>query len=203
MLDIFVRLDSENFRCDECIYEYFILFMYLQVPFHYNAEGLPAPPKPKRPPAKREVGSNGVASVPPSELRIAYVMLVHNSADLTMRIIDALDDHYRYFVAHRNDTSSGHAAIPPMAQHVFIIHVDGRADAMAEELKQRLGARLVGSSSTTSTSTSTSTIASGAAYIPPPNVHVLGPELRVKGNWGGFSLVNATLNGEWEERKTT
>jgi hypothetical protein len=120
-------------------------------------------------------------------------MLVHNSADLTMRIIDSLDDHRRFYLAHSQDANTvaadraeNAAAAPPMAQPVFIIHVDGRADAMVEELKERLGPRLFGGSST---------IANNAAYTPPPNVHILGPELRVQGNWGGFSLVNATLNG--------
>ena len=57
----------------------------------------------------------------------------------------------------------------------FVVHVDGKYDDTYNKLKEY------------SMNSSTNTTK------PKPNVHVLDNEYRVRVNWGGFSMVNATL----------
>jgi hypothetical protein len=81
----------------------------------------------------------------PEELAVLYIMLVHNSPQFAIRIIDALDE--------------------PM--HTFVLHVDAAASATQAYLQEYLAER--------------------------PNVHILPETQRVQINWGGYSIVNATM----------
>lgn len=55
------------------------------------------------------------------------------------------------------------------SQHHFVIHVDKKSDETYESLKE--------------------------FAIGVPNIYLLEYSKRVSGNWGGFTLVEATLNG--------
>ena len=55
------------------------------------------------------------------------------------------------------------------AQHSFVIHVDGKYDNVFEGLREFAAKR--------------------------NNIYLLDEGDRVRANWGGFSIVNATLNG--------
>lgn len=81
----------------------------------------------------------------PSEIRLCYGILAHDSASATIRLIEALDE--------------------PTTQ--FIVHVDGKYEETHQTLKEYASQR------------------SRVTILDHPN--------RVRVNWGGFSMVNATL----------
>jgi len=95
--------------------------------------------------------------VPAAEIRLVYLLLVHEQAFQTLRLIESLWE----------------------PQHHFLIHMDAK-NASAEtyaHLKAALSQR---------------------AELDPTkggNVHLLADEYRTSVSWGGYNVVQATLNG--------
>ena len=81
------------------------------------------------------------------DVRIAYLLLVHEKPEQASRLIGALNE----------------------ARHHFVVHVDGKAPA---RVAKRLRLESEGG-----------------------NVHVMPDALRRNISWGGFEMVQATLNG--------
>jgi hypothetical protein len=99
----------------------------------------------------------GGATVAAAEVRLVYLLLIHEQAFQTVRLIESLWE----------------------PQHHFVVHVDAKY-ASAEthaELTAALARRRAADP------------ARGA------NVHLLGDEYRTSVSWGGFNVVQATLNG--------
>lgn len=99
----------------------------------------------------------GGSLVPAAEIRLVYLLLVHEQAFQTLRLIESLWE----------------------PQHHFVIHVDAK-NASAEtyaQLKYALSQR---------------------RHLDPPrggNAHLLADEYRTSVSWGGYNVVQATLNG--------
>lgn len=127
--------------------------------------------------------------IDPTKLSILYILLVHDYADFVTSIVDALDE----------------------PQHVFIIHVDTKAEHIQATLKHyyeyvdtpttlpsdidvdvgvEVDVELDGTSNSKPKSTGRGT---GSGSGVNRNVYIM-EEQREACNWGGFSIVNATLN---------
>jgi len=81
----------------------------------------------------------------PKDLKLLYVVLTHDNPNGTIRLVNALYEN----------------------GHVFVIHVDGKAEDVYQELRQH--------------------------YKDTSYVHFVPSTHRVRVNWGAFSMVNATL----------
>ncbi|CAM9360394.1 unnamed protein product, partial [Choristocarpus tenellus] len=85
----------------------------------------------------------------PDDIRLAYVLLVHESPQQVIRLINALDE-----------TDHGGTW--------FVVHVDAKAELMQQEVLSAMEGR--------------------------PNVIVMTEKSRLSVSWGGFNVVQATLN---------
>lgn len=124
---------------------------------------------PQDPP--RELMEEGAPLKAPADLRLLYLILAHQDFEQVVRLIRALQDE---------DITDGEAAAAAAAgaatakagepKSHFVVHVDGKVPLLPAARALLDYAALT------------------------PNVHVMTAEGRVNVSWGGFSVVQATLN---------
>jgi hypothetical protein len=146
-----------------------------------GAKEFPPPPKRPAPPPKVlfDKHSNGHEHNPSHEhLRILYVMLVHNNVDFVQQLVYALNE----------------------PQHTFVIHVDLKAPDVQETLSRVFGPADPAVTAANATGFPdhydrlidySIPVRQGGGKF--GNVWVMQEE-REACNWGGFTIVNATLN---------
>ena len=100
----------------------------------------------------------------PDELKLLYLILAHEDAPSVIRLVEALQDNNNSKTDLWNMSSSS-----PSPSSCFVIHVDAKDVSEATFLVLQTYA------------------------LHHSNVHVLPHPYRVRVNWGGFSMVNATL----------
>jgi hypothetical protein len=137
----------------------------------------------KSPPPKVEkpVPSIPRKPIPASKLRICYLMLVHDNVPQAVRLIRALDES--------------------SPSHTFVIMVDSKAQEVFEELKKfaasynaqaaHTGHDVVGKEGKENDNSGAGARDEGGGAA---KVHVVA-EGRQSINWGGYTMVNATLAG--------
>lgn len=104
-------------------------------------------------------------------LAILYIMLVHNNADFIARIIAALDEPQHTFIVHVDGKVIGVLSVNKYFQlYTLYLNAGVKANSLQDALMKRYRDKGINR-----------------------NVFIM-EDGRCRCNWGGFTIVNATIN---------